>query len=274
MKDFKGELGHYKWIETKDGSLGLWSEHFNEGLHSYAGAVSETQYNFIHLTELADKLTKKHQLTIFETGLGLGLGVYQVIQTALELSKSQQLAIKKISFITVELDQTLILRFSAQFQEAFKQNKISVQKQNSQVLTLQIDFQDFEFNLSIIAGDARAHHHLIDKTARQCGFIDVIFQDAFSPKNNPSLWTVEWFTLLKKISNENVVLTTYCASIRARMALYQAGWILENVPGFANKKSATRAFLSAKNIDLELMKLLQKTKTPPWRDSEIKKLNI
>src|SRR5690606_37910178 len=34
---------------------------------------------------------------------------------------------------------------------------------------------------------------------------DAIYQDPFSPKKNPTLWTCEWFELLAQKSNEHVV---------------------------------------------------------------------
>jgi tRNA U34 5-methylaminomethyl-2-thiouridine-forming methyltransferase MnmC len=84
---------------------------------------------------------------------------------------------------------------------------------------------------------------------------DAIFQDAFSPKKNPTLWSVEWFSFLKSASRQNVQLSTYSSSISIRKSLLAAGWSIENARGFALKRTMTKANLMKETSKEILMQL-------------------
>jgi chorismate dehydratase len=79
--------------------------------------------------------------------------------------------------------------------------------------------------------------------AQENASLDVIYQDPFSPKKNPELWTTDWFEKLKKLSRPGTVLCTYSASSAVRKALGAAGWTVQSFAGFARKKQSTKAFL-------------------------------
>ncbi|ATH07908.1 hypothetical protein BIY24_08080 [Halobacteriovorax marinus] len=68
-----------------------------------------------------------------------------------------------------------------------------------------------------------------------------IYQDAFSPKKNPSLWTKEWFTELKEHSDERCILSTYSAAMGVRKALMEANWNVFRREGYGEKRSTTIA---------------------------------
>jgi chorismate dehydratase len=87
------------------------------------------------------------------------------------------------------------------------------------------------------------------------GNFHAIFQDAFSPNKNQTLWTVEWFHFLKKESYHNVALSTYSASVSIRKSLVVAGWIIENHKGYSLKRSMTTASLTGVIDDLLLDQL-------------------
>lgn len=94
--------------------------------------------------------------------------------------------------------------------------------------------------ITVYIGDGRRtlpeafHKNLLPK-------FTAIFQDAFSPKQNPVLWTVEWFNDLKMMSSPQVYLSTYSSSVSVRKSMIAAGWILMNVKGFGQKRTMTKA---------------------------------
>ena len=53
---------------------------------------------------------------------------------------------------------------------------------------------------------------------------DIVYQDAFSPSTNPILWTVEYFSDIKKSIKDDAILTTYSIALPTRLALYENGF--------------------------------------------------
>jgi tRNA U34 5-methylaminomethyl-2-thiouridine-forming methyltransferase MnmC len=236
---FVGSLGEYKIIETEDGSLSLFSEAFNEGCHSSHGAATETRYIYVDGCEVKDRSVN----CIFEVGFATGLGF---IETAKVLDE--------FLFYSTELDEKLVIW-------ANENNKIfdTFEKVGNNYIGTK-----GRAKAIILIGDAR-------ETIKNYSFdrpFQAIYQDAFSPKRNPTLWTKEWFTDLKELSSEEVILSTYSASSRVKKALFSAGWIVEEREGFAFKRSSTRGFLKGEHED-QLLKKLQNPKVLPYSDSEI-----
>ena len=94
--------------------------------------------------------------------------------------------------------------------------------------------------LEVFIGDLNQTHLMIKNLLNN---IHAIYQDPFSPKKNPDLWCVEWFKFLKTISSNEVILSTYSASHSVQKNLAEAGWHVLSAPGFAHKRSSTRATL-------------------------------
>jgi len=239
MLKFQGSLGEYKLQVTADGSPTAHSEAFNESCHSSHGAASETRYIYIEGCEIADK----KPLCIFEVGFGLGTGWQETIKIH-----------DNFIFYSTELDEKLVYWSQKQFNLfdslTKKENLLIGKKKNSKAI--------------ILLGDAR-------DTVKNFEFeykFDAIYQDAFSPKRNPSLWTTEWFKTLLNLSSESVILSTYSASSRIKKSLFCAGWILEERRGFLGKRSSTRAFQKGEMTD-QLLTKLSNPKITPLSDSEL-----
>lgn len=207
-------LGH-QLVITKDLSLSLFNETFQENLHSSEGALSETIYNFIEGCELI-----KHQgktLSVLEVGFGTGMGFF----TTLDFLR-KNFPEKNLLFYSLEID--LDLAKWALRDISFTQNKNNLEAIGP------------DYHLKVILGDA------VKSLANlEIGPFDAIYQDAFSPKKNPALWTTEWFSLLLSLAKEDCVLSTYSASTSIRLALLKAGWAVFNRKGFSSKRASTIA---------------------------------
>ena len=222
MSDFKGQLGQYKIITTKDNSPTLWSEHFDENCHSDHGAYSETVYNYIE----GCKILSRPVSSVLEIGFGLGIG----LKATLEHLKPDQK--RPLHFVSVELDQELV-----------EWSKKNIQCDNFDFSLLELKNQVYQFesdflNIDVILGDAT-------ETLQQAPLprFDAIYQDAFSPKKNPDLWSVEWFEMLKDLAAKDCILSTYSASVSIRKSLLEAGWHPHSHKGFAGKRERTSAHL-------------------------------
>lgn len=258
--DFKK---NYREIITKDGSKTLWSENFQEACHSLDGAKEETLYNFLFGCEIENKIKKALELktkslSILEVGFGAGVGVLSTMEftkKVLEKFPRNERNSFKLVFHSLEIDEVLVQVFS----------NLKLEKKEPNIY----QYTDSMFEIKIIIGDARKSvTHLFEQIYGQSmASYDAIFQDAFSPQKNPSLWTSEWFSDLKKISNDETILSTYCSATRVRKAMVEGGWLIENFKGFSKKRDATRCYLSPLKItNNKLMERIIQSQTPALRD--------
>jgi tRNA U34 5-methylaminomethyl-2-thiouridine-forming methyltransferase MnmC len=138
---------------------------------------------------------------------------------------------KTCHFVSLEKDKRLLEWFC-------EENRELNLKWNGQILSSSVK----NFQITLLLGDGRIElPNYLESNPIQ---FHAIYQDAFSPKKNPSLWTKEWFTLLKNSSHEGVILSTYSASSSIRKTLHEAGWGVQNAEGFGLKRTSTRAVLN------------------------------
>jgi len=257
---FNGSMGQYKIVKTKDQSHTLFSEAFNEACHSLDGAWDETLFNYLEGCGIPEKSKKvgTRPLSILEVGFGLGVGL-QVVCDFYERNESE----RSFAFTSLEIDKGLVQWAIENWPSQLPPLRGSFYKSE------EVDY--FKGNCGrgevlILIGNAR--ETLVK--ASSLGMIpdlDAIFQDPFSPKRNPSLWTVEWFEDLKKASSSEVTLSTYSSSTSVRKSLQAAGWFMKNAPGFSSKRTSTRAFLKGPS-DPDVLDKLKRAPINPLKDEE------
>lgn len=86
--------------------------------------------------------------------------------------------------------------------------------------------------LSVVIGDARAT--LADALALQS--VDAWFLDGFSPAKNPDMWDAQLMANVFGCTRVGGTFSTYTAAGYVRRNLSQAGFAVEKVKGFANKR--------------------------------------
>lgn len=229
----------YKEVLTEDGSVTFFSENFQEACHSTTGAKSETILHYIRGCEVLSK-ARAQTLSILEVGLGLGVGVL----TTWEMTKDLP---ARVHYLTLELDPRLVDWFT----ETYRDHPL---------------FHDQKFSLTILTGDARITLPEFARTHRPQW--NAIYQDAFSPKKNPSLWTVEWFTQLRAGSAPDVIMSTYSASSSIRKSMTLAGWKLSPGEKFGPKRTSTRARLSGET-EPSLLESLSRSPAQALTDKDL-----
>lgn len=251
-KIYQGKLGRYEVIVTQDQSLTLKSEFFDEACHSTDGAVAETLHNYIHPCQIIEKSVTQPQLVILEIGLGLGTGYKTTIQSLPEHSNA------KIRYLAVEIDEGLI-QIAAQMNPHERMQYPELSHLQAPDYLSQKDGH----HVQVLVGDAREQLK-IWRDQNPSTKVDAIYQDPFSPKKNPDLWTIEWFELLFSISHHNTLMSTYSASQSARKAMMLAGFKLQSFKGFASKRQATLARTHGES-DPDLNRLLTNQNLDPKR---------
>lgn len=255
---FNGKLGSYTVVETEDQSFTLHSEFFDENCHSKCGAVAETLYNYFEGCKVQrEKFDRKTPFTIFEVGFGLGIGPKVTFE---KLTSSEQ----SYEFISTELDEDLVLWTGENDKcEIFN----NLEKKSLSGLTYYQSVTG-NFTLKILIGDARE----TTKLANELGLlkeVNAIYQDAFSPKKNAALWTTEWFTLLKEVSSNDVIMSTYSSAGVIRKSMLNAGWKVFKRIGFGTKRSSTVAQLHGE-MDQVFIENVLRTADPALEDRHLK----
>lgn len=247
---------NHQWVETADGSQTLFSENFQEACHSTSGARAETLLHYIQGCQIVEKINTPDPLSILEVGFGLGIGFFTTYDILKEIKKPW-------SFLSLEIDEKLLEWFRLEnLTHPFLKNLKWAEQGTLKVL----ECQDEMIDLKILCGDARKT--LPTYTQISNARWSAVYQDAFSPKRNPILWTVEWFEFLKSYSTPDVLLSTYSASSSIRKSLLQAGWQLHKGEKFGPKRTSTRATLVG-ITDPEILLHLERSPTPALSDDNI-----
>lgn len=263
LSEFVGDNGSYEIIQTQDQSFTLKSRAFDEACHSLSGAYAETLHNYYQPCDIDQLASTKSRLTILEVGFGLGVGVQATFESLHKNPKAQAL----VHYVALELDASLIA-FAQKFTplEAASYPSFHDLKQDETNPGL-YEASKNGHRLSVIVGNARQTLEAAF-LERRFSPIDVIYQDAFSPRKNPELWTQEWFETLVRVSDKKVVMSTYCSSLSPRKAMKAAGFYLKSFKGLGKKRECTQASLSGP-ADAVIEAQLEKSQSIVLRDEFI-----
>lgn len=248
LTEFKGNLGNYKILETEDHTQTIYSEFFDEACHNLSGAYEETIHNYIlgcRIPDLLNQSDKSRYVSVLDVGFGVGVGL-KCLMTEVQKANCQ------VHYHSIELDESLLLWSLKNTLPELSLTRTETLVTGSSAPLVSYQGSWHQLFITIFVGDGRITLPQA-QTLSLIHPIDAIFQDAFSPKKNPALWSVEWFSFLKQISSERVLLSTYSSSVSIRKSLIAAGWAIENARGFAMKRSMTKANLqSVTSADLLL----------------------
>jgi tRNA U34 5-methylaminomethyl-2-thiouridine-forming methyltransferase MnmC len=221
-------------VETQDHSWTCYSPAYQETFHSRAGAQEECELVFLRPAQLRKRWAEQAYLfKILEVGFGLGLN-WQTFCKVWQAAATQDQVGPKTEYHALEKDQALI-------QSTFQNLKLAPTWQAAGYWTQTWSVGNHHLQLYLWPGDARL---IVPQIRAYLMPLDIIWQDAFSPRHNPELWTWQWFAELKSVAGQQAGLCTYSAATPVRLALQKAGFIVHALPGSATKKSFTYACLS------------------------------
>lgn len=232
----EGPIKGHLFVPTDDGSVTLYSEAFNEACHSTYGAKEETKEIYLEGCDLVGQRARNPEATlrILEIGFGAGIGVIET------LKYSREKSLGKVHMITTEIDASLVdyLLQSEAFSEFAPAQTADLDPSGK---LKRVDTSTADFRLTILVGDAREALS-IPALFKEFSPVHAIYQDAFSPKRNPALWSKEWFCLLGEFwSDKETLMSTYSASNSIRKAMAFGGWGVSVAKGFGPKRQSTRA---------------------------------
>ena len=203
-------------MQTADGSFTLFIPEVQETYHSTHGAVQESMHVFI---ENGLKACDKEMIRVLEVGLGTGLNAMLTLQYATK--KIDYCALEPYP-LSKEILNELVTSGSDQFEMKFHASKagdwISIQE-NFSFVRMEVGLEEFSSEEKF----------------------DVIYYDAFGPRVEPGLWTLERLQQCFNLLNEGGVFVTYCAKGEVRRNLQAAGFVVERLAGPPGKREMLRA---------------------------------
>jgi tRNA 5-methylaminomethyl-2-thiouridine biosynthesis bifunctional protein len=114
-----------------------------------------------------------------------------------------------------------------------------------------IELYGGRINLCLMLGDAQEMFSALGESIDQRNStynkkpIDAWFLDGFSPEKNPSMWQPELCKIIAGLSSSKTTLTTYSAASQVGKSLIAAGFSVDYLDGFAEKRQIISAMLNA-----------------------------
>ncbi len=239
-------------VESDDGSFTAYSSEYKEHYHSTRdGALNESLYK--HIIPALLHVSDKEEITILDICFGLG---FNTLATLYYLQKNG--INKKVTIISPELDEELIRSLKEfQYPEIF-----SPFQEIIKAISDTQEYRDESLHVKIILGDAREY---LRRSKEQ---FDIVYQDAFSPSVNPSLWTKEYFGDISKLIKDDGILTTYSMALKTRLALYENGFniYINSGDGYRDASLASKAELDFPLVNME-HKILCNPDVKPLHDT-------
>lgn len=214
-------MSRFKILQTKDGSLTLYDKLFNETFHSIYGARNESEYVFIE--KGLKNFPGKAKLNILEIGFGTGLNAYL---SYLNRANNQSIYYEVVELYPLEAKQ--IQAISQTLENQFFYLQMMHASWNIEQL-INDNFTIYKRNEDI-------------SNAKFINTFDLIYFDAFSPKTQPEIWTIDIFQKLFMCLNIGGALVTYASSGIVKQNLRSVGFIVERLQGPPHKHHMIRAW--------------------------------
>ena len=219
-----------KIIETDDGSHSFYNEELDETYHSRHGAIREAKHVFLK-KGLEAILKQNSQVDLLEIGFGTGLNAWL---TSIEiLGKDVKINYSGVEAFPLNEEQIGLLNYTLLSDE-----------QEEKDLFHRIHNSKWEEKVKIHDGFFLKKRKLDFKDIDDKEKYDLIYFDAFGPRVQPELWSVEIFAKMYTALRSNGVLVTYSAKGDVRRAMIKVGFKVERVDGPPGK----REMLVAKKV--------------------------
>lgn len=213
-------------ILTKDGLKTIYLPEWIESYHSIHGAYQEAMYVFI---DKGLNACAEDALSILEIGFGTGLNAI------LTLMEGQQKQLK--------IDYTSIEAYPISSEEMKALDYCSY-PEISEFREYYLKMQECNWEQSVPITSLFSLLKIQDKLATfkiEKESFDLIYFDAFGPRVQPEMWTLEVFQKMHQLLKKGGILVTYCAKGQVRRDMQAIGFQVERLPGPPRKREMLRA---------------------------------
>lgn len=202
---------------SSDGSYTLFSQEYQESYHSLRdGAINETMHK--HIFPAFKYADFKQNIRVLDICFGLGYNSFFTLKHFLSQNFCSKLEIYSPEKDSKLLESLKHFTYPQEIKdiEGFDEILLCLIKNGK--------YQTPHFSLECFLGDGLNYIGQFEDE-----FFDVVYQDAFSPRKNPKLWSEEYFALLYKKMNKNGVVTTYSQSSFVKNNAKKAGFFVYEI---------------------------------------------
>ncbi|MCX2716773.1 MnmC family methyltransferase [Helicobacter sp. MIT 21-1697] len=228
MRHIKSVEQKYKsWIrQSSDGSLSAYNEVYDECYHSLKdGALSESLHKHIYpsLAHLQSYGDFPSEIYVLDICFGLGYNTFALLSTLVQKGYRGKVRIyspEQDEHIFSALRKWVYPLYMSEYIENIDEILCWFASAQAKKMTMHsgVLAQSISFEINIYKGDAIEACTLLPKHT-----FDIVYQDAFSPKKNPTLWSTEYFSLLTSLLRPQGIITTYSQSATIRKNALNAG---------------------------------------------------
>ncbi|BAM32349.1 hypothetical protein HW260_04645 [Helicobacter cinaedi] len=262
--------------QSADGSMSAYNAKFDECYHSLKdGALNETLYKHIYPSlahsvgcfgdALENLPNTSNTLCVLDICFGLGYNTLTLLSTLAKGQIPQQQIPNrqilktpfkgKVKIYSPEIDENVFrtlreLAYPPFICETLPLEEILKHFESArQVSQYDGKIGDMEFEIYLYKGDTLVFLENLKRDL--CGEFHIIFQDAFSPKKNPTLWSKEYFALLYHLLHPQGIITTYSQSRAVRENAINAGF---RVYDYKANNVRGSSLISKESLNLEKLK--------------------
>ena len=213
-------------ILTADGSKTIYIPEMEENYHSTNGALQEAMHVFIQ--NGIRTFNPKGEITVFEMGFGTGLNALLTLVES--VNSDRNINYIGIEAYPVELELIKEINYETLVDEQFTESFSMMHSFPwEQTHTIHPNFTFQKIHLKI------QDYQPINSS------IDIIFFDAFGPKVQNEVWTIDVLKKMHDMLKPDGILVTYCAMGQMKRDLKSLGFKVEGLPGPPGKREMTRA---------------------------------
>ncbi len=241
-------------VTTSAGALAMRCQETGETMHPGVGPRIEAEALYVQQSKLAARLaTQTAPLVLFDVGLGAGSNAL----AAFALAEAAPPGCAPLHIVSFERDLGA-LKLALQHSAAFGLDGTAGEA--ARTLLASGEHRSARTTWSLRHGD------LLTALASEPARADIVFWDPFSPKANPTLWTVAAFAACRRVAGPRCTLFTYSASTATRVALLLAGWAVGVGDAIGSKTQTTAAAIDladlARPLDRRFLPRLSRADAP------------
>ncbi|WP_459202397.1 MnmC family methyltransferase [Methanococcus sp. CF] len=219
-------------IKTEDGTFTVRSEDPEELMHSRVGALTEGIEKFA----VPSKIENIKNPKILDICSGMGYNAVSALHYNIDSEIDMVEYSKEMLFLSLTLDiplneHRIVKDAISNFFEGKINQKIRIFNEDARTTLLRKDLKKY----------------------------NCVFHDAFSPANDPVLYTVDFLKQIYENMADSGVLISYSSSIPFRSALVECGFVISEGPSVGRKRGATIAYKNPDNLQKKEIKRIPET---------------
>jgi len=232
--------GSHEIVQTRGGALAMRSLVDGEVMHPGVGPLVEAEQLYVRQSRLRARLLAGEggsvdRLVLFDVGLGAGSNAL----AARSASEALPEGAARLELVSFERDLGA-LELALATAEPF--GWCGEPAEAARALLAHGAHETARTHWRLVHGD------LLETLARETARADIVYWDPFSPRANPSLWTVAAFSEARRVAGPRCALYTYSASTATRLALLLAGWAVGVGDAIGDKAQTTSAAVAVSEL--------------------------